>query len=261
MKISSKSLTKTFSILAISLVAYFNNAISAQENSAGDGFASIFDGETLSGWEGDPVYWRVENGSIVGEVTPETILDRNTFIIWQEGSPANFELKLEYRISPTGNSGVNYRSGEIEEVPFALRGYQCDIDGRNRYTGQNYEERARTTLAYPGEIVELNKLEDSLSNKPLQDLVARNAWSQRTVIDTLGDLEEMKSHIKSEDWNEIHLIVNGNRLLHYVNGILMSDVTDNDANNRKMRGLIGVQVHVGPPMKVEYKNIRLKILN
>jgi hypothetical protein len=72
------------------------------------------------------------------------------------------------------------------------------------------------------------------------------------------DKDSLQNFIKSEDWNEIHLVIKGNRLLHYVNGVLMSDVTDNDNVNRKMAGLIGVQVHVGPPMKVEYRNIRIK---
>ena len=70
--------------------------------------------------------------------------------------------------------------------------------------------------------------------------------------------DSLQNFIKSEDWNEVHLVVKGNRLMHYVNGVLMSDVTDNDAVNRKMKGLLGVQVHVGPPMKVEYRNIKLK---
>ncbi len=231
----------------------------AQVNDSEEGFVSIFNGESLDGWEGDPVYWRVENGNLVGEVTPETILNRNTFIIWKEGSPVNFELKLEYRISGSGNSGINYRSEEIEDLPFALKGYQCDIDGNNRYTGQNYEERGRTTLAYRGEIVELMTLEDSLSLKPLRELVTRNRWSHRNVIAYLGDFDELGSQISS-DWNTCHLIVRSNILLHYVNSILMSEVIDNDINNRTMRGLIGVQVHVGPPMKVEFRNIRIKTL-
>jgi hypothetical protein len=74
------------------------------------GFKSIFDGRTLQGWDGDPVYWRVENGCIVGEITPETIVKRNTFLIWRGGAPKDFELKVEYRISAQGNSGINYRS-------------------------------------------------------------------------------------------------------------------------------------------------------
>ena len=145
-------------------------------------------------------------------------------------------------------------------MPFALRGYQSDIDGNNRFTGQNYEERGRTTLAYRYENVELYTLPDSLAIKPLRELVERNAWSQRNVISKLGDMEEMKAYINS-DWNECHLVINDNRLMHYVNGVLMSEVTDNDVNIRTMSGLIGVQVHVGPPIKVEYRNIRLKILD
>ena len=74
------------------------------------GFESIFDGKTLSGWDGDPKYWRVSDGRMVGEITPETIIKSNTFIIWRGGAPTDFELRVEYRITPGGNSGINYRS-------------------------------------------------------------------------------------------------------------------------------------------------------
>ena len=119
------------------------------KDSGDSGFVKIFDGETLEGWEGDPVYWRVENGMIVGEVTPQTLLESNSFLIWREGEVRDFELKLEYRVSKDGNSGINYRSEEVEGdpdqyvggVPFALRGYQVDLDGQNHYTGMNYEDR------------------------------------------------------------------------------------------------------------------------
>src|SRR5690606_37135168 len=102
-------------------------------------FKSIFDGKTLDGWDGDPVYWSVKDGAITGEITPETLLKANTFLIWQGGQPGDFELKAEFKISEGGNSGINYRSEMVEEVPFALKGYQADIDGKNNYTGQNYE--------------------------------------------------------------------------------------------------------------------------
>lgn len=95
-------------------------------------FRPIFDGRTLDGWTYDPVYWRVEEGCIVGEVTPETLLERNSFIIWRGDAPADFELKMEYRVSAEGNSGINYRSSEVPGVPDALRGYQLDIDGPGR---------------------------------------------------------------------------------------------------------------------------------
>lgn len=110
----------------------------------------MFDGKTLNGWEGDPKYWRVEDGMIVGEVTPATILKTNTFLIWKGGEPADFELKAKYHISAKGNSGVNYRSSRIDTLPYALKGYQQDIDGKDkynlgypRYSGQNYEEQGR----------------------------------------------------------------------------------------------------------------------
>jgi hypothetical protein len=99
------------------------------------GFESIFDGKTLKGWEGDSRYWRVKNGSLVGEVTPETILKQNTFIIWRGGVTRDFALKVEYRISARGDSGINYRSVEVPGQPWAVQGYQADIDGQNRNAG------------------------------------------------------------------------------------------------------------------------------
>jgi len=221
-----------------------------------DGFVKIFNGKNLSGWAGDATYWRVENGNLVGEITPSTLLKTNSFIIWQGGSPADFEIKLEFKITKSGNSGINYRSSLISDVDHALRGYQADIDGANRYTGQNYEERARTTLAYIGERVSVDVLANSTDE--LKDHIKNNAWLVRTVNGSLGKSDELIKAIKSDDWNICHIVAKGNRLLHYINGVLMSDVTDNDPVNRKSAGLIGVQVHVGPPMKVEYRNIRLK---
>jgi hypothetical protein len=206
------------------------------------GFERIFDGKTLKGWEADPKLWRAEDGVLVGEITPETLLKQNSFIIWRGGSTRDFELKLEYRISKTGNSGVNYRSSEVPGVPLGLRGYQADIDAQDQWTGQNYEERGRTFLALRGQAT---RVEDG--KKP-------------RVIASLGDKDQLKSFIKSGDWNELHLIARGNMLIHIVNGQLMSFVVDDDSKSRSMDGLLGLQVHVGPPMKVEYRNIRLKKL-
>jgi hypothetical protein len=211
------------------------------------GFEFIFDGKTLKGWDGDAKYWRVENGLLVGEVTPETILKRNSFIIWRGGVTRDFELKVEYRISARGNSGINYRSIEVPGQPWAVQGYQADIDGQNRnagglrHTGQNYEERGRTFLAVRGQTVRLD------GAKPV-------------VIATLGDPKELESYIKNDDWNEYHLIARGNVLIHILNGHMMSVVIDDDEKNRRFDGLLGVQVHVGPPMKIEYRNFRLKKL-
>ena len=227
----------------------------ASKGQKSKGFVQIFDGKTLSGWEGDPTYWRVENGNLVGEITPSTLLKTNNFIIWKGGTPGDFELTLEFKITKTGNSGVNYRSVQLSDVPHALKGYQADIDGANRYTGQNYEERLRTTLAYRGETVTIKPYNDSPDS--LRSHSKNNAWLERTVTGSLGTSDELKTKINNEDWNTCRIIAKGNHLQHYINGILMSDVTDNDKVNGKANGLLGVQVHVGPPMKVEYRNIMM----
>ena len=208
------------------------------------GFTPIFDGKTLGNWEGDPKYWRVESGSLVGEITPETLIKSNTFIIWRGGAPADFELKADYRITSGGNSGINYRSVVVPDTvtpanKFAMRGYQADIDGQNRYTGQNYEEKGRLFLALRGQTTHVVG-----GRKPI-------------VLSTVGDPKALAEFITS-DWNAYHVIARGNVLTHILNGHLMCSVIDDDAPNRMSKGLIGVQVHVGPAMKVEYRNFRLK---
>jgi hypothetical protein len=255
-----KRTTFNFTRVGLMLIVLITGSCqtSGTNDRAEDGFVQIFDGKTLEGWEGDTNYWRVENGSLVGEITPDKPLETNSFMTWQGGEIKNFELKMEYRISENGNSGINYRSEQLEDIPFALKGYQADIDGKNRYTGQNYEERGRTTLAYRGQKVTIEPQNNPAGS--LRENIKNNAWTGATVIGSLGDIDSLRTHMKYEDWNECHLIVKGNRLQHYINGILMSDVTDNDSVNRKMAGVLGVQVHVGPPMKVEYRNIRLKQL-
>jgi Domain of Unknown Function (DUF1080) len=210
------------------------------------GFKSIFDGRTLNGWEGDPKFWRVADGVMTGEITPATIIKSNTFIIWRGGEPADFELKVDYRITSGGNSGINYRSVVVPDrvTPdnkFAMRGYQCDIDGQNRYTGNNYEEKGRLFLAVRGQVTRITGI-----RKPM-------------ILSTFGEDKTLGS-LAGADWNAVHLIARGNVLMHNVNGHLMSMVIDDDAANRTSKGLIGVQVHVGGPMKVEYRNWRLKEL-
>jgi len=247
--------------LSIILIAVFASACATSSKDSSDGFVSIFDGKTLDGWEGDSTYWRVENGSLVGEITPATLLDRNSFIIWRKGTTENFELELECRISAHGNSGINYRSEEIPGLPHSLRGYQCDIEGGDNYSGSNYEERKRTTLASRGQQVELNPLSfPDTSMNSIQANVKDNFWSASKITGKLGSMDSLQKFIKKEDWNKFHIIAKGNRLQHYINGVLMSDVTDNDTAHRSMSGLLGVQVHVGPPMTVEYRNIRIRQL-
>lgn len=240
-------------------VMFILASCSSAQKSGGSkkGFVQIFDGKSLKGWAGDLTYWRVENGNLVGEITPSTLLKRNQFIIWKEGVTTDFELTLDFKITSGGNSGVNYRSEELNDLQYAMKGYQADIDGANHYTGQNYEERGRTTLAYRGQKTTIKPL---TGTAPLSEHIKNNAWTNLTVTGSLGSSDSLKTLIKSEDWNKVHIIAKGNRLQHYINDVLMSDVTDDDSVNGKSTGQLGVQVHVGPPMKVEFKNIMFKKL-
>lgn len=203
------------------------------------GFKPIFDGKTLAGWDGDPAFWRVENGAITGRTAVDKQPKQNTFIIWRGGSPADFELKLQYRL--TGhNSGIQVRSVELPDIKWAMKGYQADMDAAQMFTGQFYEERGRGFLALRGQASYI-------------------AEGQKAgLVATLGDNAELKGLIKSDDWNEVHLIARGNTLVQILNGRVMSLVIDDDGPNRKLAGLIGFQAHVGPPMTIEFRNVRIK---
>jgi hypothetical protein len=212
------------------------------------GFKPIFDGKTLAGWDGDPQFWRVENGAITGESTPEKVVKPNTFVVWRGGEPGDFELKVEFRISG-GNTGVQYRSVEMPEVAkWVLKGYQADIDFANRYTGMLYEERGRGIVAERGTVAYAWPAPPAASARGFGQLAA------------LEDGAALQAHIKQNDWNQFHVIARGPVLLHILNGRVMAAFVDDDAANRSMKGLIGLQLHSGPPMKVEFRNIWLKTL-
>jgi Domain of Unknown Function (DUF1080) len=249
------SLTLLSACLVFSSCNSSNTNEDAQKEVAQDspGFESLFDGTSLKGWDGDTAVWHVQDGAIVGAVTASSApLKTNTFLIWSNGKPSDFELKGEYEISAEGNSGIQYRSEEVKDVPFGLRGYQFDIDGANTYTGQNYEERARSIIAFRGQKVTLPPV-----TKPIEALAKNNIWSVAVVTDSLGSRDSLKALIR-EGWNSFHIVAKGNHLQHYINDVLMCDVTDNDTTNRKASGLIGLQMHAGHIMRVAYRNLSLK---
>ncbi|MCA9167038.1 MAG: DUF1080 domain-containing protein [Planctomycetales bacterium] len=221
-------------------------------------YIQLFDGQSLANWEGDAPYWSVRDGAILGQITPETRIDKNRFLVYQGDVPADFEFIAEFRVSADGNSGVNYRSEVVDGIDFhALRGYQCDIDGRNRYTGSNYEERRRTTLASIGESVVVPNVDgaDTLAH------VAQNRWTASVAQGGLKSPADLRANVKQGTWNEVRVVAVGNRLRHYINGELTSEVVDNDLANRRRDGKLGIQVHVGPPMTIEYRNLRLRALS
>lgn len=215
-------------------------AAHADPNEEAEGFRWLFDGKTLNGWEGNPELWSVEDGGeIVGRTTDEKPISGNTFLIWRGGTVADFELRLQFQIKG-GNSGVQYRSEEVPDNKWVIRGYQADFDATNKYTGMLYEEKGRGILAKRG-----TKVTIPAGGKP-------------EVVGELGTEEEMAKLAKADDWNEYVIIARGNRLTHKLNGVTTVEVTDEDKEKGKASGLVALQLHKGPAMTVRFRNIRVK---
>jgi hypothetical protein len=254
------------------------------------GFDRIFDGATLTNWDGDTTFWRVEGGAIVGETTAEKPLSENTFLIYRGSEPDNFELKLEFKMNST-NSGVQYRSRQLTGAvgKWVLCGYQADIDFDNRYTGMLYEERGRPGFLAPRGTVQYAGPNDTKqgqcsSGQPVAPRgqgggrpggeAARGGAGDpqraggqpvptppqplRGQIGQIEDGEALRGIIKVNEWNQFHVIARGNTLIHLLNGHVTAVFVDDDQANRSMKGLLGVQLHMGPPMKIEFRNIYLK---
>ncbi len=225
-------------LLALVLTAQFALPLLAADEA---GFETIFDGKTLDGWDGNPEFWRVEEGTLTGQTTKEKPTKSNTFIIWRKGDTADFELKLQYRIVG-GNSGIQYRSFEVPNEKWVIGGYQGDFEAKDRYSGICYGERFRGILADRGQKTVIGD-----DHKP-------------KVVGSVGDSNELQTKIKKEDWNEYHIIAKGFDFTHKINGHVTCELTDEDKAQRRASGLLALQLHAGEPMKVQFRNIRLKRL-
>ena len=203
------------------------------------GFKPIFDGKSLKHWNGDPKFWSVQDGAITGQTTRETPTKGNTFIIWEGGKPADFELKLKFKIS-AGNSGIQIRSFKVDGPDeWRIGGYQSDFEAGDTWSGTLYGERFGGVFAKRGQRVTVG------------------ADGKKTQGEPVGNPAELNKAIKKGDWNEYHIIAKGNHIKQSINGTLMAEVTDNGPKNRS-DGLIALQLHAGPPMKVQFKEIMLK---
>ncbi|MCL4203549.1 MAG: DUF1080 domain-containing protein [Pirellulaceae bacterium] len=212
---------------------------------------SIFNGESLDGWDGDPRLWSVKDGAIRGETTAENPANGNTFLIWKGGSTKNFDLRLSFRCTAANNSGIQYRSKHITEGnprnAWVVRGYQHEIRNENTLpsvSGFIYDEGGR---------------------RGRMCLVGEQAtWGEdgkKTVTGSLITAEEYKELFKLDEWNDVVIIAKGNRLRHYMNGRLVLDCTDNDPQLALLEGVLALQLHAGKPMWAEYKNVRIAHLD
>jgi hypothetical protein len=218
----------------LALLALASTAVAEDKN--------LFNGKDLTGWKGLE-FCSVEDGCITGRTTKEKPTKGNTFLVWQGGEVGDFEFTFKYKIVG-GNSGIQYRSKVIDEKAFVVGGYQADFEAGKTYSGILYEERGRGILAKRGEKVVVK--EGAAPSKPKLE-----------VTGEVGKSAEIQAKIKSEDWNEYRIVAQGGHLQHFINGAQTIDVTDETAIGAK-KGVLALQLHAGPAMTVQFKDLVLK---
>ena len=204
----------------------------------------LFDGKTLEGWDGDPKFWRVEEGAIVGQTTQETPTKGNTFIIWKGGVLKDFDLTLDFKIEG-GNSGIQYRSfiKSGKHDGWRIGGYQADFEAGDRYSGICYGEAFRGILSDRGFHT---------------TLVLNDKGKLQKKAEKFGDSKEIGKAVKKREWNTYRITAKGFHFTHYINDVKTTELTDNDEKARRVDGLLALQLHAGNPMKVSFRNITLK---
>jgi hypothetical protein len=211
------------------------------------GFKSIFNGKDLTGWGGVPELWSVKDGAITGQTTKENPAKENTFLVWTNGTPGDFELRCSFKLVPGdaagfANSGVQYRSKIVKPSYWVVAGYQADMEAGPSYTGILYEEKGRGILANRGQKVVID------------------AQGKINVVGAVGKAAEIEAAVKKGDWNDYIIIAKGNHLVQIMNGHTTIDVTDEQESKAAKSGIIALQIHAGPPMMAQFKNIRIKNL-
>ena len=198
----------------------------------------------MHGWAGNPDHWSVKNGAIVGENTKEKPTKGNTFLIWKGGKLKDFDLTLDCKID-AGNSGIQYRSfvKPGKHDGWRISGYQADFEAGDRFSGICYGEGFRGILSMRGE-------------KTILTLDSKGKLQKKA--EKFGDTKELGKTVKKGKWNTYRITAKGYEFTHYINGVKMTELIDNDEKTRRADGLLAFQVHQGPPMKVYIKNIVLK---
>ncbi len=213
----------------------------ARAGDANAGWQSLFDGHTLAGWSApDPSYFRVEDGAITGETTREHQPPRTQFIIWQDGTVADFTLTFEFRIfGPASNSGMQFRSrvGDFGLV----HGYQADIDGQGKFTAGIWDE---------------NGMRSSLSARGQHTVIA--ADGTRTVTPLPG--AAALAGLRCDQWTHYQVSALGPRMELRINGITATILEDHETGKAASSGILAMPVIAGEPMKVQYRNLLLKRL-
>ncbi|MFT5905686.1 MAG: putative heme-binding domain-containing protein [Cryomorphaceae bacterium] len=202
---------------------------------------TLFEGENLDGWKGDPKFWSVQDGAITGKTTAENPCKQTTYLTYTKKQFANFELTVSFRfLSEKGNGGIQYRSQWQDEKLFKIKGYQADMEAGKKYSGILYEQGGRGIVAKRGQKLHI----DAKGKKTVKPLSPNEA-------------EKAQASMKRGKWNTYRIVADGNLLIHQINGFTTVEVEDNDKNRSAAKGLLALQLHQGPPMTVQYKDIKI----
>ena len=218
-------------IYTVFILAFLSGYAAAQEQ-------RLFNGKDLTGWDGKPGWWRVEDGALTSESTAEKPCKKPNYLVWTGGEPGDFELTLDFKMSLQGNSGIQIRSERRPD--WDTFGYQADMDANGKLVGFVYHH-ARGLIAARGDKVNI-------------------AADGKKDVEKIGDANALKSIYKIGEWNRYRIVCRGPGITLYVNDVLMCQFTDHDSKMARSKGIIALQMHPGPPMKVQFKNIVLKTL-
>lgn len=203
-----------------------------------EGFVSMFNGKDLTGWEGKPGGWWVKDGTLMSQSTKENPCLKHHYLMWRGAEPSDFIMRFQYRLVG-GNSGVQFRSKEIKG--WDTRGYQADMEAGPQWTGCLFQH-VRGGVVMRG-----------------HRAVYRPDGTREIV--KVADPAELQSKIKAEDWNDYEISAIGSKITLKINGITMAEVDDQDPKFACKSGVIALQMHPGPPLTVQFKDLRIKILD
>ena len=228
--------------LPLGLLFVLSALAAAAEPGAGkkeseEGFVPMFNGKDLTGWEGAEGWWQVRDGAIVTESTAQRPCPRTQYLYWRGGEPADFEFRCRFRISGNANTGVQFRS-QIRPN-WDTWGYQADVDTAGRYMGCLYQH-GRGLVAQRGQKVVIDR-------------------AGKKTITAIGDTAELLKAVKPGEWNEYRIVAKGPRIALWLNGVLMCEVEDHEPKYALPKGIIALQIHKGPPMKAEFKDLRIRV--
>lgn len=241
-------------ILIAALVGLIPGSANAQsselsQEEKAQGFVSLFNGSDLTGWSGDPRFWSVKEGAIIGQTSETNKAERNTFLVHDEQF-SDFELRFSYQVE-NFNSGMQYRSEAIEK--WFVKGYQADFEAKwhdegktDKFSGMFFEENGRMFMGQRGDVVVVRPQTEGTEGPTIEKIAS------------VGKGEDLEKAIRRGDWNDYTIMAQGYQFTHIINGQVMSIGWDEDPENRKRAGVFALQLHSGPPMKIQVKNIRVR---